>query len=225
MKSPFTLPTSMSFAVMVDFDGTITATDASYAILDKFGQGDWYSIEERAYAHEITILEALRLQARMVKVSMEEAEAFLKDKIQMREGFREFAQWCSDNKIPIEICSDGFDFTIEVLLKYWGLDWIPYTSNRTVPSEQGTTIEFPHHRDTCPINANCKCSHLERLKGAHDTVIFIGDGTTDECVSKKADLVFARDKLLEICQKEGRECIPWENWSEVFDFVKELHRS
>ena len=208
---------------MVDFDGTIAEKDASYEILEKYAIGDWYSIEEKAYAHEITILEALKVQAEMVKVSWEESEKFLKENIKMRYGFREFAEWCRNNSVPIEICSDGFDFTIEVLLKHWDLDWIPFTSNKTVPSEEGTTIEFPHHRDDCPINANCKCSHLERLKGAHETVVFICDGTTDECVSKKADIIFARDKLLEICKRDNTPCTPWENWSEVLKAVKALY--
>ncbi|MGA1793586.1 MAG: MtnX-like HAD-IB family phosphatase [Thermoplasmatota archaeon] len=215
----------MPIVVMVDFDGTIADRDASYEILDRYAVGDWFSIEKKAYAYEITILEALKLQAEMVRVSMEEAERFLKEKVSLRGGFIEFANWCRENGIPLEICSDGFDFTIEILLRHWGLEWIPYTSNRTVPSEHGTTIEFPYHREACPINANCKCSHLERLKGGSDIAIFIGDGTTDECVSRKADIVFARDKLLEICRREGRECIPWAEWSEVLANVKDIHQS
>lgn len=215
----------MKITVMVDFDGTIAETDASYAILKEYAIGDWYSIEERAYAHEITILDALKIQAAMVKVSLEEAETYLISEIKMREGFREFAHWCRDNSIPLEICSDGFDFTIGILLKHWDLDWIPFTSNRTIPSREGTTIEFPYHRNECPINANCKCSHLERLKETNEMVIFIGDGTTDECVSKKSDIIFARDKLLELCKNNGVDCVPWERWSEVYSEVKRLHIS
>jgi 2,3-diketo-5-methylthio-1-phosphopentane phosphatase len=210
---------------MVDFDGTIADKDASYAILKEYADGDWYSIEEKAYAHEITILDALKLQAAMVRVSPEEAERFLIDEIRLREGFREFADWCRDINIPLEICSDGFDFTIEMLLGHWDLEWIPFTSNRTVPSHEGTIIEFPYHRDECPINANCKCMHLERLKENSDTVIFIGDGTTDECVSKKADIVFARDKLLEICRRDGIECIPWENWCFLLEEISKFYLS
>ncbi|MBN1539104.1 MAG: HAD-IB family phosphatase, partial [Candidatus Thermoplasmatota archaeon] len=96
----------MSFAVMVDFDGTITDRDASYEILEHFARGDWYSIEKRAYAHEINILEALRLQAGMVRVTLEEAGVFLKKRVRMREGFPEFADWCRKNGVYIEICSD-----------------------------------------------------------------------------------------------------------------------
>ncbi|OYT46835.1 hypothetical protein B6U90_00110 [Thermoplasmatales archaeon ex4484_6] len=209
----------MRLAVLCDFDGTITTRDASYAILERFGEGDWRSIEERAYTHEITILEALKLQAGMVKVGEEEASAFLRENIGMREGFREFALGCREEGIHLEICSDGFGWTIEVLLEHWGLEWIPWTSNRTVPSENGWEIHFDHRREGCPINANCKCAHYERLKRENEQVIFIGDGTTDECVSRIADVVFARDRLLELCRRSGRVCIPWSDWRELREII------
>jgi 2,3-diketo-5-methylthio-1-phosphopentane phosphatase len=208
--------------VMVDFDGTVTNVDASYKILERFADGDWYSVEEKAYSHEMTILEALKIQAGMIRVSPGEAESYLLGEVELREGFREFAEWCRSEGILLEICSDGFDFTIEMLLRNWGLDWIPFTSNRTIPSETGTTIEFPYHRPECPINANCKCYHLERMRESTGFIVFIGDGTTDECVSKNADVLFARDKLLEICRSEGVDCIPWDSWSGVLEKVKAI---
>jgi len=149
----------MKMAVLVDFDGTIASTDASYAVLERFGDKAWREVEERAYAHEITILDALKIQARMIKVGPEEAEAYLKETIEMRNGFREFASFCRENDIHLEICSDGFGWTIEVLLAHWDLEWIPWTSNHTVPDERGWEISFPYRRENCPINANCKCSH------------------------------------------------------------------
>lgn len=210
----------MRIGILVDFDGTIASTDASYAILNKYADKFWYEIEKRAYAHEITILEAIKEQTKLIRCSPEEAEKYLIDNIEIRRGFREFAEYCRENAIPIEICSDGFGWTIEVLLRQWDLEWLPWTSNHTIPSEDGWEVEFQHRREGCPINANCKCSHLWRMQGSVDKVIFIGDGTTDECVSKEADFVFARDKLLELCKKNDVECIPWSEWKEILDWVK-----
>ncbi|MFO8050515.1 MAG: MtnX-like HAD-IB family phosphatase [Thermoplasmatota archaeon] len=212
----------MKIGMLVDFDGTITTIDASYAVLDRFADGEWKDIEERTYAHEITILEALRLQTKLIKCSPEEAEEYLLENIELRPGFVEFAGFCRDNGVPLEICSDGFGWTIEVLLKHWGLDWIPWSSNRTIPDEKGWKIEFRHRREGCPINANCKCSHLWKMKKRVDRVVFVGDGTTDECVSKEADIVYARDKLLELCRKNGTDCIPWEDWYGVREKLSAL---
>ncbi|MFW3146832.1 MAG: MtnX-like HAD-IB family phosphatase [Thermoplasmatota archaeon] len=212
----------MGIGIMVDFDGTIAETDASYDILNRFAEGDWLSIEKKAYAHEITILEALRRQAVMVKAGPEKARRFLTENVNLRPGFTEFANYCRDFGIPLLICSDGFGWTIEVLLEHWGLEWIPWVSNRTFPDAKGWRIEFQHRREGCPVNANCKCSHLWKMRERVDKVVFVGDGTTDECVSKEADVVFARDKLMDLCRSNNIECIPWTTWKELLDRIREL---
>jgi 2,3-diketo-5-methylthio-1-phosphopentane phosphatase len=210
----------MSLAVLTDFDGTVASSDASYAVLNRFGEKEWREIEKEALDYNITILDALKIQAGMVKVSPEEASGYLRENVKVREGFREFACWCRENDIHLEICSDGFGWTIEVLLKYWGLDWIPWTSNKVIPKEEGWEISFPFRKDGCPINANCKCFHYRRLKENYKRVIFIGDGTTDECVARKADIVYARDRLLEVCSRDGIDCIEWEDWRDISDAVE-----
>jgi 2,3-diketo-5-methylthio-1-phosphopentane phosphatase len=205
----------MRLAVLTDFDGTISSIDASYAILDRFGDREWMDVEKEALEYRITIPDALKLQAKMVKAAPEEAFKYLIETVKPRDGFREFAIWCGKNDIHLEVCSDGFGWTIEILLKFWDLEWIPWTSNVTIPGKDGWEISFPHRKEGCPINANCKCYHYGRLKENYDEVLFIGDGTTDECVARKADVVFARDKLLEICRRDGIECIPWDDWREL----------
>jgi len=210
----------MGLAVLTDFDGTISVTDASYEVLERFGEERWKDIEKEALDGRMSIKEALRRQAAMVKVSEEEMAPFLIEKVQLRDGFREFALWCRENGVHLEICSDGFGNTIGVLLAHWGLEWIPWTSNRTEPRKDGMLIEFPHWREGCPVNGNCKCSHLENLMGKFGDVIFIGDGTTDLCVARKADLVLARDRLHDILTKEGKVHIRWFEWSDVRTVVE-----
>jgi 2,3-diketo-5-methylthio-1-phosphopentane phosphatase len=212
----------MKLAVLVDFDGTVSEKDASYAVLERFSHEDWRTIENEAMQGRITIPDALKVQAGMVKATALEAHQYLIENIRIREGFREFALWCRQMNIPLEICSDGFGWTIEVLLKEWDLHWIPWTSNTTVPKAEGWDISFPHRKEGCPINANCKCSHLDRLKRDGAVVIFVGDGTTDACVSRIADVVIARDYLLELCGKENRDCIAWESWKDVKRAVESL---
>lgn len=68
-NSEGTIPHPMKLGILVDFDGTIASTDASYAILDKYADKFWYEIEKRAYAHEITILEAIKEQTKLIRCS------------------------------------------------------------------------------------------------------------------------------------------------------------
>lgn len=206
-------------AVLTDFDGTVAVEDASYAVLKRFAEGDWRDVEDEFYAGRISVPEVIRVQAGMVKAGMDEMSRFLIETSEIRSGFREFSDLCRERGIYLEICSDGFGFTIDVLLREWGLDWIPWTSNTVIPSPDGARIEFPYLREGCPVNANCKCSHMERLMREYDEVIFVGDGITDHCVSKIAKVVFARDDLARRMREEGRDFHSWETWDEISEYV------
>lgn len=211
----------MKLAVLVDFDRTVTDIDSSYQMLERFSDNDWFSIEKEALSGRITILEALEKQAKLVFGDPLEIREHLVSTVNLRPRFREFHRYCRENDIYLEICSDGFGSALGVLLEEWGLDDIPWTSNPTYPSKDGMRIEFPHHRKDCPINANCKCSHLERLMDEYDQVIFVGDGTTDLCVSRIAPILFARDELADRCREEGILFHPWNGWEDILSFARE----
>lgn len=212
----------MDLAILTDFDGTVASRDASFAVLDRFGENRWKEIEERAVKGEMTIPEALRIQSKLIRATRDQIRDHIIETIEIREGFPQFANFCRDHDIHLEICSDGFGLTIEILLDHWDLNWIPWSSNRLIPSPEGSAIEFPYARDNCPVNANCKCSHLERLEKKYNHVIFIGDGTTDVCVAGKAEEVFARDQLEEIMKASGMKFIHWDSWSGILEHVKDI---
>ena len=212
----------MTVALLVDFDGTVTATDSSEEILKEFAVGDWRSLDREGYEGKSTLVRVLREQGLMVREDRSTLERFLLDKIRIREGFADFARWCREGGIHLEICSDGFGFAIEILLDKWGLGWIPWTSNRATPTKRGIILEFPHMREGCPVNANCKCSHLERLMPSHENVIFIGDGMSDMCVARKASTLFARGRLAQFCDREGIRYIKWDRWCEIQAHVRDL---
>ncbi len=212
----------MTIALLVDFDGTVTATDSSEEILKEFAVGDWRSLDREGYEGKSTLVRVLREQGLMVREERSTLERFLLDNIEIREGFADLARWCRERGIYLEICSDGFGFAIEILLEKWDLGWIPWTSNRATPTKEGIILEFPHMREDCPVNANCKCSHLERLMFSHENVIFIGDGMSDMCVARKASTVFARGRLAQFCDREGIRHMTWDGWDEIQAHVRDL---
>ena len=209
----------MGLAILADFDGTVTETDASFAILDRFAVGDWKMVEEEAYAGRYTILQALRVQAGMVRGEPSEIDGYVLDTVQLRKGFAEFAGRCRDSGVHLEICSDGFGHTIPLILAREGLEWIPWTSNRTWYERGGMGISFDNIREGCPINANCKCSHYERLLSIYGKVLYVGDGGTDSCVAEKVSTLFARDWLASHCERKGIRFSPWSDWYGIWDDI------
>jgi len=52
----------------------------------------------------------------------------------------------------------------------------------------------------------CKAAVLRELRRPGDTVWVFGDGASDLCPAREADLVFARGHLADACAAEG---LPW----------------
>ena len=49
--------------------------------------------------------------------------------------------------------------------------------------------------------------------------IAIGDSVTDITMARRADLVFARDRLIDYLQSENQPYIPWDNFFEIREYL------
>ena len=129
-------------------------------------------------------------------------------------GFATFVRTCDRNGVGITIVSDGFDLVIEQVLREAGLR-LPAHANRLQHLGKGRwRVTFPSAREDCAVLAgNCKCAltrpYRELVK------IVVGDGRSDFCVAGRADLVFAKGKLLEHCRAGGLTHLPFADFFEV----------
>ena len=55
---------------------------------------------------------------------------------------------------------------------------------------------------------------LERLSGGRQ-IAYVGDGWSDRCAAKAADLVFARASLAQHLAEEGVDYVPFEDITDV----------
>jgi 2-hydroxy-3-keto-5-methylthiopentenyl-1-phosphate phosphatase len=102
------------------------------------------------------------------------------------------------------VVSDGFDVYISRVLEHAGLSSLPVFSNSAVYSNGGgITPSFPHSDAECTACANCKRNHLLTHSGEDDVIVYIGDGHSDCCPARYADIVYAKHTLLKYCEKEN----------------------
>ena len=66
---------------------------------------------------------------------------------------------------------------------------------------------------------SCKAAILRKLRRPGDVVLVFGDGPSDLCPAREADLVFARGHLAERCEQEGLEWRPLTDFAEVLPQV------
>ena len=217
-----------SWAVICDFDGTISLEDGTDGLLRRYGLPGWEALEARWVAGEITSLECMRGQIALLDVPAPEFERFAAD-LPVDNHFPAFAAACARREIPLVVASDGLDLLIHAALGRLNLTDVPLYSGRLEALSSGryrlgtSTAEPP-----CPNGGvTCKCAIAWRLAGqdarSPRRILLVGDGRSDFCVAANAaDLVFARGKLLAYCTDNGIPCFPVDSFHEATQLLEQL---
>lgn len=185
--------------IFCDFDGTIAKVDTTDLVLTRLADPAWETLEERWTRGEITAAECMRGQVALIGADDAALDAVL-DTVELADGFSDFVAWCRANVVPLTVVSDGVDRFIARILSRHGLSHLSVVANHMVGNDLvGRRLEQPWSRTGCAAGSGvCKCQVATRETAdddADDLMVFIGDGRSDFCVSGRADLLFARDKL------------------------------
>lgn len=205
----------VSCNVFIDFDGTIAPCDATDFLFERFADPSWHDIESDWQAGKIGSRECMTRQVALLRATPDAMRAAVSE-LKVDRGFVEFVAWGAAEGIAMSVVSDGFDFAIETVLRNAGVK-LPFYANQLEPT--GTDrwrLAFPHARSECAsLAGNCKCAFTEPHAGSVKVVI--GDGRSDFCVSQRADLVFAKGRLLELCREQGNAYFAFEDFVDVHD--------
>jgi 2-hydroxy-3-keto-5-methylthiopentenyl-1-phosphate phosphatase len=182
--------------IFCDFDGTIAKVDTTDLVLKKLADPAWEELEARWTRGEITAAECMRGQVALIGGDDAALDAVL-DTVELADGFKDFVAWCQANAVPLTVVSDGVDRFIARILDRHDLAHLPVIANHMVGNDVvGRRLEQPWSRTGCAAGSGvCKCQVATRETDADDLMVFVGDGRSDFCVSGRADLLFARDKL------------------------------
>ncbi|MBU4434340.1 MAG: MtnX-like HAD-IB family phosphatase [Alphaproteobacteria bacterium] len=185
--------------IFCDFDGTIAKVDTTDLVLHRLADPAWEDLEERWTRGEITAAECMRGQIALIGGTEADLDAVL-DTVELADGFCDFVAWCEANAVSLTVVSDGVDRFIDHILGRHGLSHLPVVANHMVSDAVlGRRLEQPWSRTGCAAGSGvCKCQVAVRDASpdtTDDLMVFIGDGRSDFCVSGRADLLFARDKL------------------------------
>lgn len=204
----------MKFAVLTDFDGTVTRTDVAEDLLQAFAPPEWWAIEEQHRARTIGTRETMVRQFALVRATESEMLRFVDDHIRMDDTFPPFVAACRKRGIPVEIVSEGLDFYLRPLLAKWRID-VPVRTNTTHFDGDRVRISYPYADPTCDLCGTCKLRRLFELRVAGYRVAYVGDGHSDLCPAVEADVVFAKKELADLCREEAIDFIPFETFADV----------
>ena len=214
----------LSYIVFTDFDGTITRTDIGDAMFKTFGNGEKCAEAfHDALDGRIPAQESWRRSCETVEsLSCGTFASFVAQQ-NIDPGFHAFAEYCAARSIPIKILSDGFDVYIDQILRLEKLNHLQFYSNQLVFEPDGKiSPRFPYTDAECSECANCKRNHLLTKSGDHQVIVYIGNGHSDQCPVRYADIVFAKTTLLSYCERENITYHRFETFHDVLTKFRTL---
>ncbi|MGG4605938.1 MtnX-like HAD-IB family phosphatase [Paenalcaligenes sp. Me131] len=202
------------WVIQCDFDGTISLRDTTDSLLNSYGLPGWEALEDAWEQGEIGSKECMQKQVALLDMSPEQLDASLQQ-IGMDAAFPAFLSAAQQQGIPFFVVSDGLDYAINTILSREGVHNLPILANHLV-YQQGNrwSLETPWNLPTC-ASANCKCQHAQSSHQVGRKVLYIGDGSSDFCVSGKADVVLAKAKLINYCREQGIPHVPFTDFREA----------
>ena len=205
--------------IFSDFDGTIAVEDVGDRLSRRFAGADVSEVIRDYQDGSITARVCLTRKCEAVKSATSvEVERFI-DQFSLDPTFKGFVEFCRGRDIPFVVLSDGLDFYVERLLKNNGFGDLPFLSNHLefVLSGAVTRIvpSFPHTDAECLLCGNCKRNHVLTLSADDDIIVYIGDGISDRCPVRYADIVFAKGSLIRYCQEQNVTYHEFRNFDDV----------
>lgn len=220
--------------IFSDFDGTIAQNDVGDMLFKTFG--NWPVCEKLVQLWlrgEISSRECMEREAVTTRLTREQLDAFC-DAQTLAPGFIEFAEFCRQRNWPLIVLSDGLDYYIQRVLLRYGLD-LPVLANHLefVPPDR-IALSFPYFESrrlfrkkmNCRDGqcGNCKGYHVRRLAKSGERIVYIGDGYSDRCGAREADLVFAKRDLAKWCKENQIAYWNFDDFTQLLKLLATLKR-
>lgn len=198
----------MGLKAFVDFDGTITLHDVGNVLFRRFGGPRCDELVREYREGRISAVECFRLEAESMGAVQRDALLAFVDGQQIDPDFPEFVHFCRERGITLTVVSDGLDLYIRRILAAHGLEDLPVAANHALLEDRKEggvrlSLDFPRTNADCPRCACCKRNVMLTASGEDDLIVYVGDGYSDMCPARYADVIFAKGELQTFCQQEN----------------------
>lgn len=202
-------------SILVDFDGTACTHDVAEHLLVEFGDPSWPEYDAAVDRGEIGLREAAGAQVATLTGSRDELVAFALEHCPLDPTFPPFVSWCRGLGISVTLVSDGFGLYVGPMLEAAGLGDLPIVTNGwTQRDGHPPSLLYVNAHPECVGCGTCKMNAVlvERVRGP---VAFVGEGQSDRYGALFADVVFAKDALVDIARADGVPFLPWNDFDDV----------
>ena len=210
------------FRVFIDFDNTISVGDVLDTVIEEFSADEhWRVLEADWDAGRIGARECLDGQLRGLRATWPEFTRHLEG-VKLDAGFTTLIEFVQRAGGELTIVSDNFDLFIGHILQRRGLAHVTARSNHLELAGDRVIPSFPFVNPACPGCAHCKKIHFIPPNDDGRRVIYIGDGRSDLCPARHADLVFAKATLLAQLRTEKMPCLAFDGLADVVTALERI---
>lgn len=215
-------PGQPPIAILVDYDGTIAQTDVSDRLMSAFVTDEWEARVAEYDAGRAGSRRLMEWEVGLISAPADELRALAASQPH-DPGFARFVARARAADVPVEVVSDGFGFFIQPALEKLGIGDVPVvTASTTFPAGERPRITFPNGHPTCFVCGTCKRARVLAHQAAGRAVIFIGDGESDRYAAGYANLVFAKDALITLCDENGWAYRRWTDFDGLDAWLAEV---
>lgn len=210
-----------NLVVFFDFDNTITTRDILDDILVRFSRDDrWRGLEEEWERGDIGSRACLRGQLEGVRISKDELDKYLLT-VEIDPYFKKLLGLLKSVKSRAVIVTDNFDYILRKVLKNNGISSIEAYANALKIDGDRLNATFPLTNASCGDCGHCKKTSLVKRLGRRDLSAYVGDGRSDICAARQADMVFAKDYLKQYFKDNKLPHIPIDGLKGVYAYLEE----
>ncbi|MCM8761065.1 MAG: MtnX-like HAD-IB family phosphatase [Candidatus Omnitrophica bacterium] len=210
------------YVVFFDFDNTITTFDVLDDMMERFSKDDrWIELERKWKKGEIGSRLCLDGQIRGIRITKKKLHTYLKT-VKLDPAFKKLVNFLKTKRIKTVILSDDFGYILSRVLKNNGITGVRFYCNSLKLAKGKLIPSFPFLNSDCKKCAHCKKSNLMANIAKGAITVYVGDGLSDVCPSRSADIVFAKGSLERYCRKEDISYIPIKSLNDVYKFFKNL---
>jgi 2-hydroxy-3-keto-5-methylthiopentenyl-1-phosphate phosphatase len=205
--------------VFCDFDGTITAVETFVGMLKEFAPEMSAQVMPELYARKLSLREGVRQMLESIpSARYPDIISYAKDQ-PIRPGLPELLDFLELKQIPFVIISGGIKNMIIDCLKHHNL-------LTRVKAVVGMDLDSSQEylRVNSAFESESELVAKVQVMATYPTKksIAIGDSITDLNMALNADLVFARDRLIEYLKAENKPYITWENFFDIRDYLASM---
>lgn len=208
--------------IFCSFDGTITTNNITDQLLQTFAStDDWRRVKEDLLLRKTTSKQSVVKTFSLLPSSIrEDIVQYVLETAVIRDGFEEFVQFTKALNIPLYVVSNNVDFIVKPLLENIVPFSHTYCNTASFLSEY-VQIDFPHECDSyCDSSCGCcKTSIMQKNLTPNQQSIIIGSSFADLEAAQHANIVIARDSLVESCKEYGISFAPFQSF---YDCIRQV---